>query len=107
MSRPATLVRGKLFVVFEYGKDDSVRSVSSWTPSFPSVFGEGGTERLAVLSLRKGIQIHLEPEKPEKPAHKVILLKPYTKEEKEQFIKKWEKDCEGESIIKSTVINLT
>lgn len=63
-----------------------------------------------MLSLRKGIQIHLEPEKPEKPekpAHKVILLKPYTKEEKEQFIKKWEKDCEGESIIKSTVINLT
>ena len=57
MSRPATLVRGKLFVVFEYGKDDSVRSVSSWTPSFPSVFG--GTESpftqcLAVCSIKQG-----------------------------------------------------
>ena len=65
---------------------------------------EGATERLSLLSLRKGIELYLEPEKPEKAAQKHITLKPYTAEEKKQILEKWRQDCEGQSIIRSATI---
>lgn len=60
-----------------------------------------------MLSLRKGIQIHLESEKPVKPDQNHITLKPFTDKEKRHIIKEWERNCQGESIIRSAVIKLT
>ena len=60
-----------------------------------------------MLSLRKGIQGYLEPDKPEGPAQDNITLKLYTEKEKARILEEWERKCEGESIIKSAVIKLT
>ena len=72
-----------------------------------SYWAEGATERLAVLSLRKGIQGYFEPDKPEGPAQHNITLKSYTEKEKAHILEEWERNCEDKSIIKSAVIKLT
>jgi hypothetical protein len=98
------LVRGKAFVVLEESNNNP-KSISAWSPQFPTIFGEGATCRLALKSLRNGIYTDIEWQLSKNPGLKQINILPLSQGKQRAVLEKWRLDTEGESIISHTVLD--